>query len=134
MLRGNCIHKITSPVSRVRTCGLGFAHLPPSLSRLKILFSVLETQNLKLQSTQHTCGYIRLRSPASFLLKILYSMYSMLDPQNLKLRKKVLIVILILAESDDVATQGVSAGSSTPSLETFQLKCNAHSPYYTLLV
>ena len=124
MLRGNCIHKITSPVSRVRTCGLGFAHLPPSLSRLKILYSVLETQNLKLQSTQHTCGYIRLRSPASFLLKILYSMYSMLDPQNCK---KLLGIILILAESDDVATQGVSAGSSTPSLEPAQLKYTAHS-------
>ena len=87
MLRGNCIHKITSPVSRVRTCGLGFAHLPPSLSRLEILYTVLETQNLKLQST-HTCGYIRLRSLASFLIKILYSTYSMLDPQNLKLQKR----------------------------------------------
>ena len=45
-----------------------------------------------------------------------------------------LVIITIRLQSDDVATQGVSAGSSTPSLETFQLKCNAHSPYYTLLV
>ena len=44
------------------------------------------------------------------------------------------VIITIRLQSDDVATQGVSAGSSTPSLETFQLKCNAHSPYYTLLV
>ena len=78
--------------------------------------------------------YLHYWSRTKSLSSILSQTVQCRDSMVIWLDDNYQVIITIRLQSDDVATQGVSAGSSTPSLETFQLKCSAHSPYYTLLV